>query len=1245
MKLRSIRLRYWIALSVALLAAMVAAGGAVLLETRAGLQWAVARVEGISNGAVTVGTARGRLAGPLTLEHLHVTLSSGSLEAKTLTVDWHPWALLTGRLAVATLHGNGVNVSVGSRGTSSGGLPARLRLPLRITVDSARFEDVTLNTPGGAVRLDRLAFSLDASDRKIRLYRFETRGPRLALGGTLRLQPRGGWPVRARLAVLLRPPGYPTVGGDTRLDGALRGTLRVEQTLKVPFQARLQARLTRLFTAPRAHGTLQLRHFDPHAIKPAWPDMSAGADIAFDGSLEDFTAHGTLEPAPLLSRRLGFDLKASIGASRVRIDRLDLAIAGTPAQLAVRGTVGTAAPHAADITLAWRDLRWPLEGKTPAASAARGGAHLSGTLAQWRLSARTLLTPRDLPQGRWALEAQGTPESVKLDALAGEWLGGTVAGHGSLSLAAGHRFVFSGRARNLQPQSVTPRLKGQLGFGFAATGRLAPFQTQARVSRLGGRLQGRPLSGNAQLAYAGNTLAVRALRLEVGANSLSADGRWGRTTDLRWRLRAPQLTALGYGLGGALDADGRIEGPAATPRITAKVDGTKLHWQGFDIARARATANIDLGPRTASSFELHMDGLEHRGTMIERLDAALSGPRADQHVLLSVRSNRGDIELAARGRLERQRWVGRLTTGELRPARGPGFTLTGPAGLALGAGRLEVASNCWQGPGRAGFCLSAASGARGWKARLELQQLPLALANPYLGSELVLAGTLNGYLEAGGGNGNLHAITEIHAGHGTVTRGVAGKPQRLAFSEAALEARVDGGRVTARMGALLADGGMVDATAEIPWKSHAKPAGRLHLVAHLPDLSGLGALSDAVSDVSGRMDADIGVSGTLQSPRFKGHVRLSNAELTLTRFGTRIRNGELTLRGNGTGLSLEGTLADAGKGRLAVHGTLRHPNGQWALDAHLGGKDFQAADMPEAKVSVSPDLDISVQGYAVTLKGSVAIPSARIRPPHFSNAISPSPDLVIVGREKKRSGPPWSLTTRLHITLGDDVRFSGYGLTARVGGELTINDTPGKLTTGSGELKILKGQYTAYGQDLDIQRGRLLFSGGPVANPGLDIRAARTVGLVTAGLQITGTLRNPRLQVFSDPPMSQSDALAYMLFGHGMQQTTGSEQSTVNRAANAIGIAGGTYLVKSLGKRVGIDTVSIQNASPYDTSANQASLFLGKYLSPRLYVSYGIGLYAPINLLRVRYTLSRHWALQAESGTISGADILFNIEH
>jgi len=1239
-----LKFRYWLAIGCAVLIGIVAVSATVLLETEAGLHWTVARVESFSGGNVEIGAAHGHLAGPFTLDRLRVTLPFATVEARRVELDWHPAALLSGRLDIASINGTGVSIKTHPGNTPSQGLPQQLDLPLHIMISHALFENVEMQSSGSTLQLNRLAFALDADDVMIHLNKLEARGPRLALGGELHVQPHDDWPLRARLSMLVRLPGYPTVGGRTRLDGALRGTLQLKQTLKTPFQADLEAKITGLFDTPNARGTLHVARLDPHAIQTDWPELDAAADLAFKGNANDFTTRGTVRLDTTTTQTLHLDLEAGIAERRVRFKRLDLALAGTPMKLAGHGTVETDAPHRVDLTLAWHDLHWPLQG-TPMATAAAGGAHLTGTLEQWRLELRTLLRPRDLPQGRWALSAEGNPQTITFGALAGRWLHGTIAGHGQLQLATGHPFRFSARVNGVQAQSFHSKVQGYVKFDLAADGQFDPLQARARISGLGGQLQGKTITGKADLAYAGDTLTVHTLTLAAGPNHVEASGRWGTKTNLSWRVQAPRLSALGNGLNGQLDAHGSIRGATDAPRFEASLSAAKLRWRDLSITQAQARAVIDLRERSASSFELHLKQIERGGIELDQFDALLEGPRQKQHFLFSIRGNEGDVELAGTGRLEQARWTGQLDTGHLRPARGPAFNLAAPAGLVLGAKRIELDRNCWQGPAQAQLCLAAATDASGWKTHLALQQIPLSLADPYLNDGLTLQGTLNGHLAATGGNGTLHVMSEIHAGHGAVIRSFGGKSQRMAFNEAGLEARMNDTQVTARLGVILDDGGLVDATADIPWRSHAQLAGKLHLRAHLPDLSGLDALSSAVSDVSGQLNADFSLNGNLETPRFQGDVSLSDAGLTLTRFGTRIRHAGITLHGARTGLRIDGSLEDAGKGRLGVQGMLRHRNSQWTLKAHVQGTAFRASTLPEARVTVSPDLDIDIEGYAVTLSGSVTVPAAQIKPPHFLNAIGPTPDLVIVGENREKTGSAWRLTTKLDIRLGDNVHFNGYGLEARIGGELTINDTPDKLTTASGELKILDGHYKAYGQDLNIRHGRLLFSGGPIANPGLDIRTARTVGNVTAGLMISGTLRNPQLQVFSDPPMSQSDALAYLLFGHGMQQTSGSEQSAVNSAANAIGIAGGTYIVKSLGKRVGIDTVSVENANAYDTSASQASLFLGKYLSPRLYVSYGIGLYAPINLLRIRYTLSRHWALEAESGTFSGADILFNIEH
>ena len=53
---------------------------------------------------------------------------------------------------------------------------------------------------------------------------------------------------------------------------------------------------------------------------------------------------------------------------------------------------------------------------------------------------------------------------------------------------------------------------------------------------------------------------------------------------------------------------------------------------------------------------------------------------------------------------------------------------------------------------------------------------------------------------------------------------------------------------------------------------------------------------------------------------------------------------------------------------------------------------------------------------------------------------------------------------------------------------------------------------------------------------------------------------------------------------------------------------------------------------------------LGKALSPRLFVSYGISIAEAINTIKLRYTLNDKWSVKAESGLEQSADFEYRIE-
>jgi translocation and assembly module TamB len=54
---------------------------------------------------------------------------------------------------------------------------------------------------------------------------------------------------------------------------------------------------------------------------------------------------------------------------------------------------------------------------------------------------------------------------------------------------------------------------------------------------------------------------------------------------------------------------------------------------------------------------------------------------------------------------------------------------------------------------------------------------------------------------------------------------------------------------------------------------------------------------------------------------------------------------------------------------------------------------------------------------------------------------------------------------------------------------------------------------------------------------------------------------------------------------------------------------------------------------------------VGKYLSPRLYLSYGVGLFEPGQVITLRYRLSHRWNFEAQSATdFNRASLNYRIE-
>ncbi|MDB5972659.1 MAG: hypothetical protein JWQ90_5109 [Hydrocarboniphaga sp.] len=323
------------------------------------------------------------------------------------------------------------------------------------------------------------------------------------------------------------------------------------------------------------------------------------------------------------------------------------------------------------------------------------------------------------------------------------------------------------------------------------------------------------------------------------------------------------------------------------------------------------------------------------------------------------------------------------------------------------------------------------------------------------------------------------------------------------------------------------------------------------------------------------------------------------------------------------------------------------------LVVQVDGSDFQVANLPQAQVWASPNLRFTLSGKEASLKGRLTVPRADVRLQQGENTgVGPSSDQVIVdasGKAPERV-ESFSLATEVKLVFGDKVKLEGYGLKTRLEGAVTAVDQPGRDTLGYGEFHLAEGQYKAYGQDLSIETGKLLFNGGPIAKPGLEIKAAKKeTEDVTVGIYVRGTLEKPVLSLYSSPTMTQQQQLSWLLFGQPLEQssTNTQDRSALSGAAVALGLGGGSLLAQSFQKGLGLDSISL-GAAPGETQ-EQARLTVGKYLSPKIFVSYGIGLFQPGQVFKLLYDLGKGFKLSTESGSgdstnFTGGDLLYQVE-
>jgi len=1283
---RSRARRFLLWSGAALLVLLLCAGAAVwfLLGTQGGTRFLFTRLGALMPGSLKVAELHGPLRGPLEVRGLVYERDGLTMRIDHVQLAWRLRSLLARRLDVDRLYADGIRIiptpSKEPKKESSR-LPD-VNLRFNIAVHDARVTNVQI---GGAGEqpfvIDRIDLITRETGGRFQIERFTVRSPTIDGDVTGSFQPQGDYPVDlvARWTVRSsgRPGGNPTsYSGRGQLGGTLE-RLRVSQTLSAPFPARLDAVLTEPLYDLRFDGKLAFSDFNPRSLRADLPDIPASGEVTVKGSTDTFSSAGTVRGEVRQVAGVGpvaVTYRAARDGARWRIDNATVTLPGTAMRIDASGqvTAPEGQPMEVHATARWQDVRWPLRasgGAPPLVASSRGEATVAGRLDAYRAEVKADLTRApggDLVSGHWTLAGQGTQERFRFDSLQGALLSGRVSGRGEVAWKGQVRWNAALRGEGIDPRRLDPQFPGSLAFEATTHGTLAaagPVGT-VTLSRLGGTLRGQPVAGAANLELQGQRDDLSRFALTWGTAKVAAAGRVAPTLDLAWEVAAPNLGIAVPQGGGSVTAKGRLAGAPQAPRIAIQAQTEKLRFGDTSVAKATLAGDVDLAAGGPLSLDVQAADVRSGQRRLTGLTVQGRGTQASHTITLTATTEPGDggengrVDLALAGGLAgglsgAAAWSGQIRRLDVRSQDTGTWRLAAPAALTASAAAVRLHGFCWLSGG-ARLCADgdwAKAGA--WGVNATVGSLPLDTFRPFFPGDLRITGDLNGRLEARGTGAALaNADVDLTPGPGELRfPGPEGKTLTFRYEQGSVRATAGaGGAGRATAGVTLAGVGTMSARLDIPRLApgtalQSQPlAGRVDV-----NLSNLAFVEGFVPDLSrpaGTLAGGYTLSGTVGAPRFVGEARLRDGRGDIPRFGLQLRDLQLTATGDGGGaLALDASLR-SGPGTLTIRGRAGVPSAATPVKLAIQGKRFQVSNTEEIRALISPDLTFTSQGSRAELTGDVTIAQAKVdiekRP--AKGPVKASQDVVFVhaGARAPVQSAKLALLARVRVIFSEDVRVVALGLDAKPSGSILVIDEPGRVTRGVGEIELSEGTFKAYGQDLTIERGRLIFN-GPLDNPGLDLRAYRKADDgTTAGIEAQGTAQAPQVTLWSDPSMTQSEALAYLLLGHPLDQTQPEEGDRLANAATALGLKGGNMLAKKLATRFGLEEAHFEAGK--SGNLQQASLVVGKYLSPRLYVAYGLGLFEPVNTFRIRYLVNKKITLQAERGDAMGADVLYTID-
>jgi translocation and assembly module TamB len=1240
------------ALVVALLLLTILSLLAWVIYTEAGLRFAVARLpERLGKVTLRIERVYGTIAGGFGADHVEVDSERTHVVVVKGSARVNFWPLLVGRIAVRSATADLVEVDVKRRVKPPPKLsPKFMPRFLSISAGTARTRMLVIVAPNGTrVEFNDVTGSGIVGHKTIRIFDSNLTYGVLQARSIGELTAAESMKLKGETTTRMIIENQPTWRADSTFDGSL-DKLPLTMKLFEPFRADVRAELLTLSHDFHWTGKANVHNFDLQAFGGGSALGIVSGPLDIGGEMNAFHARGPLLVPGLGSGPFDIVFEGNYANHVVNATHYAFTHKATGSHVDGEGTIEPA-DNGPQLQLRgnWRGLRWPLVARftaeTPQIFSSPEGRYTLEGLWPYAITAKGELFVPQIEPMTVAVRGALHKDHLQMDELLLGAFGGKGALAGEARWSPEESWSLAGNVKGFNPGSLRPGFDGSLDFNMKASG--APFGGDGAIdfafSDLSGKLRGNTATGSGRIQLQGENYKFDKLRFRAGNTRLAIDGELGaaREINLDFSLDADNLALLAEGARGELHANGRIAGTSDAPIVKLNARGSGIEHGTLSVDKLAANIDVDWRGQRTSHADIAITALQVGERSLTQFNATLDGTTADHTVRADALAGVTSLHLSGKGVFTDGVWRGTIGDLFIDDTANINLQLDTPVKVRASAKDFKLDPLCMHGK-IARLCAEAAWNAGGWTARGDAHNLPISTLTAGLTPNVEYQGTVTAVASVSSSAGSPPVgearvdLTDAAIKH----KLASGRTDIIKFGSGYVTLKAEAAQLNGELRLDAAQRGLISARVRADRVAsdlmHSPMRGQLQMATG--ELSFLTLYFPAIDRAAGHFDANVSFEGTLGAPRASGVVKLSGAELDLYQLNLALRALEMEARIVSNKLEFSST-AKAGAGTLASSGHIEWREGLPYGEIRVDGEDLRLVDVPEARIDASPDLDFRIAGREIMVKGEIKVPLARLQPADLTNAVLPSADEKMVGPTERAEEDPFLVTSEVTMTLGDKVTIDTYGLVGHITGSITERSLPGEPTRATGELQVKDGTYTALARKLDIERGRLMFGGGLLADPAVDIRAIKEFPDVKAGVNVRGSLREPRLSFFSEPTIPQAQIVSLLLAGGSLQSVQDQNRAGTPGAQQEVAGQAAALLAAQLGTKLGLPDISVES-----TLSNETSLVLGKYLSPRLYVSYGVSLTESINTFKMRYTINDRWTIKTESGKEIGADLVYTIE-